>query len=313
MAKIRFDSLRFHPLLRRALASAKRSKTNALAAIFAAQRSTPWTERGRNLDLISEAADLAALDTWCRYDPTCPDGWLIRGERRISWAAEARGTGRADTVSEDQWQLWGQRLYRAESDLLWAAELLPQDPTPHSCLITTANGLSRGDEAIVEHFDQALARSPQDARAFFRATVALTEKWSGSHDQMFGIARRAANLARPANDLAPVLIKAHVERWLYFQSFDQDAEGARGHLKSLEVLREVAALFDQIMLHDVYAERADTAHSFNLPAFWFYLTRDRKRLARSLELIRGDYTEAPWHYLGDPGEMIQAAIETARG
>ena len=37
----------------------------------------------------------------------------------------------ADDVEEDAWPVFFQRLRSAESDLLWAAELMPDDPEPH--------------------------------------------------------------------------------------------------------------------------------------------------------------------------------------
>ncbi len=305
------DASRAFPDVRRALRQFKRGKLDRAAALLAETREGPWHERSFRLGMISDDAPLEPLDEWCRYEPTCPDAWLMRGIRRAHWAWEARGSGRASTVDEDMWQVFHQRLESGESDLLWAAELSPEDPEPYNCLITMAMGLSHGAGVVRRHLQQALARDPEHYSAYASATYALTEKWSGSHDQMFEVAREAAGRASAGNDLAGVLIDAHVECWAYIRTFDEDAEGAREYLAGREVRREVAELFDRTLASSHYQPRRQSHRAWNNAAFWFWLTRDKKRLVLSLERIGKAFKEGPWHYYGHPARAIAAARRMA--
>ena len=311
MPKIRFDSLRFHPEINRAFRAMRRGKTDAIAELLEKHRKPPWEERSFVLSQLADETPLDVLDVWCRFDPTCPEAWLLRGVRRIRWAWEARGGDRASEVEEEAWEVFFQRLHSAESDLLWAAELVPEDPTPYSSLISVAMGLSQGKEAVVSHFKAATARAPEFLAAYSRATHALTEKWSGTHDDMFAVARQAAKLAKPTNDLAVVLIDAHVERWLYFDSFDEDEEGAKAYLHDREVVSEVAMLYDRTMRRGRPSKRSGSKGAFNIAAFWFYLVRDKNRLRDSLRKIDEDFREHPWAYFADPDEVIAHAYEIA--
>lgn len=312
MTKIRFDTIRLYPKLQKALKKANRGKTDALGEIFAEHRKAPWEERNQYRGLVSEDLSIPALDTWCRYDPTSPDAWLLRGCRRTHWAWEARGGGGAETVTQEGWRLFGQRLHGAEADLLWSAELLPEDPTPLCSLITVAMGLSQGRDRIRELFAAAIERDPESAAAYHRATYALTEKWSGSHDEMFAIARQAADLARPHNDLATVLIDAHIERWLYYKAFAEDKEGAMRYLNTNDVRQEVTLLFDRTMKSSAYSSRPSTRDTYNTAAFWFFLTRDKKRLAFCFDKMDGAFLEAPWQYYANPATTIGEALKMAR-
>ncbi len=299
------DASRAYPEIRAARRQFKRRKLSRAAALLSASRQPPWSLRSFYLDLLAETAPLPVLDAWCRHDPTSPDAWLLRGVRRIYWAWEARGSDRASTVSEDMWQVFFQRLHAAESDLLWAAELLPEDPEPYGQRISIAMGLGREPDEILACLRAATERDPESYCAYRKAVYALTEKWCGSHETMFELAREAARRATPDNDLALVLITAHLERWLYYRSFDQDAEGARQYLRDRDVRREVGLLYDRTMKPSRLRKSSQPA--WNIAAFWFYLTHDRHRLAFCLERIGDAFTETPWLFAGDPAEAIAAA------
>ncbi len=169
------DATRAFPEIRRAVRQFKRRKLDRAAALLAQRRTAPWHERSFCVGMFADKAPLEALDAWCRFEPTCADAWLLRGIRRVHWAWEARGSGRAAEVEEEMWPVFFQRLESAVSDLSWAAELVPEDPEPHGRLISAAMGLSYEPEQILELLRQALARDPEHYTAYSTATYALTE------------------------------------------------------------------------------------------------------------------------------------------
>ncbi len=307
------DATRAFPEIRRAVWQFKFGRLKRAAEQLAQHRAAPWHERSFCVGMFADKAPLKALDAWCRREPACPDAWLLRGYRQVTWAWEARGSDRASTVEEDMWSVFFERLQSAESDLLRAAELAPEDPEPHARLISAGMGLSHGPRQIRERLRQALLRDPDHYTAYVAATYALTEKWCGSHDQMLAVAREAAGRASAGNDLAGVLIKAHIEHWAYLLNFDHDDLGAGDYLAGREARREVAELFGRTLASRHYQPHRNSHHAWNDAACWFWLTGDRMRLALSLKRIGKAFKESPWQYAGEPSEAIAAAREMAAG
>ena len=306
------EILKAFPDLRRAASQLQAQRFERATALLAARRQAPWDERSFCITTLSGRGPLDTLDAWCRNEPTSPDPWLLRGMQRIEWAWEARGSGRASSVDEEMYRGFHHRLDAAERDLLWAADLLPEDPVPHASLITVAMGLGQGEHHIRHHLQAALERDSEHYAAWSHAVYALTEKWCGTHQEMFDLARQAAARADPGNDLAGVLIFAHIERWLYFSAFAEDPEGGREYLQNPEVRQEVSELFDRTMDVALEMPRRASCTAWNNAAFWFYLIRDAARLKISLKRLGRAVDLETWAYLRQPAKAFAAARKLAR-
>ena len=84
---------------------------------------------------------VAAAEQWVAQVPD--DGWghLVLGALLVQWAWEARGGGYAERVGESAWDVFFERLRRAEESLWHAARSLPGEIDPWCHLIWSGIGL----------------------------------------------------------------------------------------------------------------------------------------------------------------------------
>jgi hypothetical protein len=221
--------------------------------------------------------------------------WLVRGAHSVEWAWEARTGARASEVAKDSWPVFFSRLSEAQRDLERAAEMDPRDPAPYGRLVITAMGLQSGIEEVEGLFEAACLRDPTHFPTHRDTLTALTDKWGGSHEEMFAFARRAA-AARADSGLASLVAAAHVERWLKYH-MDGDPDGGRAYANDREVVREIRQAWAGSFGMAPAAGGLWTAAARNLFAFAFWLFGAKREARRELEALRGILTEVPWCYL----------------
>jgi len=209
----------------------------------------------------------------------------VRGAQGVDLAWQARGTGFADTVSDDGWRVMRELLRAAEFDLRRAAELDPADPTPYAELLTIACGLERTHDQTRACFEQAVARDPEHWAAHLSYMSFLMKKWFGSHEAMFDFARRVAASAAPGSDLPALLVKAHLERWQAHRDMEQNPELAERYLANPAVRAEVIAAYERSLANPRHRARRTTLYPSNAAALWFYLVEDAPRLRAELHRL----------------------------
>ena len=137
----------------------------------------------------------SALERWKEEASDDPAAWLVAGAHSTCWAWEARGSGRAETVTEDMGEVFFERLELASDELTRAIELAPADPLPHAYRIIVCLGLNlppHPGRGLVQRGDW---RYPEHHAAHRLLLNYLCEKWHGSHEEMFDLARAASDSA----------------------------------------------------------------------------------------------------------------------
>jgi TPR repeat protein len=130
----------------------------------------------------------------------------------IDWAWEARGSGYANTVSEEGWALFGRRLRRARADLERAATLDPTLAPAYARLITVGMGLSLEPAEGLVYFEKAVKADPTYIDAYTRQLTSMMPKWGGDEEAMWAFVK-ASQAAQPAEPALHVLTpEAHLER-----------------------------------------------------------------------------------------------------
>ena len=249
------------------------------------------------------------IDEWVAARPRSAVALLFRGAHGVSWAWEARGSGRAKSVREEAWPLFHGRLVDADRDLARAAALDDADPTPHAHSLTAAMGLSLGLTEARRRFGEAIRRDPWHNGAHSRMIQVTAAKWAGSHEDMLGFARWASARVPEGRGLHYVIPLAHIERWLDLSSEPNDGKvRARGYFRAEEVRAEIR----QAALRSIYSPRyvpsLNTISERNAFAMALRLMHDYAAQLDQMQLIGPLIQRAPWHYHGDPG----AAYERAR-
>jgi hypothetical protein len=300
------------PAIEALVASAKRSDFSGLAAHLAPCRDGRWDERGMTVEVVSEAMNRAALDTWCASQPNAPEPFLLRGRHGIFWAWEARGSGAASSVSKEGWRLFEERLGIAQQDLERVTQMDPADPTPWAFLVTIARARDLGRDAAQRYLDEAVRRDPESFFANNNMLSFLAAKWHGSHEEQLAFARGVAAGARPGSDLIALVIRAHVEIWAYKLHFDGDKAAADAYVRSEANRAECASAYQASLVAPGHVPRASTIYLLNEAAFWFWRAGDRARAAPAFMRIGSyAYTEYPWRYLGEPQQKYYEAASWA--
>lgn len=119
-----------------------------------------------------------------------PSPWLThlsRGRFEIQVAWWHRGSGWANTVSDQAWQGFFRHLKKAEIELTQALRIAPAYSAPATEMITVAMGRD-GVSAARHWFERAVERQFDDHGAYRRMLHALLPRWGGSIERMFEFA-----------------------------------------------------------------------------------------------------------------------------
>jgi hypothetical protein len=115
---------------------------------------------GAEHDRFRSDPPVAAAEQWVAQVPD--DGWghLVLGALLVQWAWEARGGGYAERVGESAWDVFFERLRRAEESLWHAARSLPGEIDPWCHLIWSGIGLQVPLEELTTRYDEGQRRQP---------------------------------------------------------------------------------------------------------------------------------------------------------
>ena len=171
---------------------------DGFSTLFADGAWKPAWERAiyRMLQNHAEEFDGMALPAWLvDLPPNIRDRWLTRMTRvwlniKVAW--NHRGSGWANTVTEEGWAGFHAALGDAMADVLAAAQQHADRSEPGTAAMICLQG-----DGVDPWFEQATAADPLDNRPFRVARDFSMPRWGGSPEQMFSIAERAMEVGRP--------------------------------------------------------------------------------------------------------------------
>ena len=140
--------------------------------------------------------------------------WLrktVDGINLIDWAWEARGTGLGNTVTDEGWQRFRERLEAAEDRFNTAFNLDSGRPEPSAGMITVCMGLSRDRDEMEKWFRRAVRADPVGWAAFSAKQEYLKPKWHGSEDELLAFARQCLRAATLDDLLRELVYLAYQE------------------------------------------------------------------------------------------------------
>ena len=270
-------------------------------------RTRKGDERARKAGHILGAAEgwPGWIDEWHKARDERPEPWLIRGALRIASAWEVRGSGRADEVAEEAWPVFFEILKEAEADLQEAIRLDDRDATPWAYLLVTGSALNMEPPDLLKRFDEARKRDPQGWLAPWQALNALSEKWSGSHEIMFALARELSANEPKGSQLHSAIAEAHLHRWQYFSMEDPpDRKGQGRYYDRDDVQKELARAWERGPGSPLFKPGPFVNGQLALFAFSFSLGEDMDLARAAFEKLDNHLTLAPWSHLGDPVETF---------
>jgi hypothetical protein len=124
-----------------------------------------------------------------------PHSKIARGVSGLAWtgfAWKARGTGYANTVTKEGWQLFRERLAKGRSELEGASQE-ERSPTWYSAMQVVALGEGWERDAYDRLFDEAVACEPRYQNFYIRKSYYLLPRWNGSEGESEAFAAKAAD------------------------------------------------------------------------------------------------------------------------
>jgi hypothetical protein len=116
---------------------------------------------------------------WVKWRPSSITAQVARAEAYMNYAWHARGTGYADTVTDEGWKLFNSRVESARFVLNLAGRLNEKCPYWYEAMqhVATAQGWSKPEARNL--FEQAIAFEPSYYHYYREYTGFLLPKWHG--------------------------------------------------------------------------------------------------------------------------------------
>jgi hypothetical protein len=214
----------------------------AQAVIAAAGRD--WERRGHRCGVLAGVVPAGDgwLGGWLAASPDDPTAWTLKASVDSDRAGEARGSASAANTTAEQFRLFEELMAVAEQTAQRAIKLGPDDPTPWVNYLWSLFPDGRTKQFAVG-FAELRARDPYHYTGHEAALQFYAEKWYGSHDKMYEMARATAASAPPGAAVNMLPIQGHIEYCLreYFWDANNDVAGNVGFWRKPAVQRELDA------------------------------------------------------------------------
>lgn len=286
----------FNPALGDSLATIilKESREGKLTTAFEAiapMRTDDWDRRGFYAELagryLRQSENLVSA-------PDNSLGNLIRGYYYTHAAWDARGGGQADTVTNQGWTLFFERLELARTFLVRSADQDNEDPSPLAALQTVGMGLQLERAITDEWFLEATSRDRFNQQAHFRKLFALCQKWHGSHDEMYDFARQTLSKLPDTSTLHSLIYLAYQEHFLYLAHFDNNPDGARALPRNDKIRTESIAVYERSFRCRSAINSVADYWPHNVTAWWFMMLDKKEQAIQEAKKIGMNFTEFPW-------------------
>ena len=180
----------------------------------------------------------------------------LKGAALIDAAGEARGVGLADTVTDEGWRKFKERLTQAKDVLERSWTLRPSGRRTPDLMLSVVNGLDGDRDEMEKWFARAMEADGDDVEACILKMDYLDPKWHGSREEVlaFGQACRATKNWRAGI----TLLAADAHQRVAGQMTPQEY---RAYKKSEPVWGEIRAVYEEYLGHypEDYSRRSDYA------------------------------------------------------
>jgi hypothetical protein len=223
----------------------------------------PTVSRSELVDLFGVLTDASksikgdGKTAWlAAYEPlikTLPDqGLLLTLQARFSvdYAWEARGSGYANTVKAEGWELFGERLDLAvqAGEAAFAAD--PHNPEVCLIMMTAELGRGKGIAELDKWFNRAVAADPGCSAAYDAKLQYLEPKWYGNTvDDMITFAREASSAAVAAGQwdagVPLIIVAAHLDASHYRDGSPKSVPQTRYFRGNETVWKDIQAVYPE--------------------------------------------------------------------
>lgn len=132
------------------------------------------------------------LREWVRSRPNSVTARVALSECLVGYAFAGRGYGYANTVSDQQRELFAQRITEAQNVLFERSDMRDQCPQWRAAMMRF-HGEAWTKEKFLDTFSEAFTFNPEFAMYYFRTAVVLLPRWYGDDGDMEEFCTDVAN------------------------------------------------------------------------------------------------------------------------
>src|SRR6266850_5242281 len=138
-------------------------------------------------------ARLTAIREWIKAKPESITASVALADTLVSYAWKARGSGYADTVTQNGWKLFEQRLTEAVQVLKNSKALKETCPRWWSIMLRTALGSGVDKPTFQTLFAEAVKAEPANAGYYLQMAYYLLPRWHGKPNDAARFLQEAAD------------------------------------------------------------------------------------------------------------------------
>jgi hypothetical protein len=221
------------------LADALKDKTMPIGEVYEACDGLFGTLKWNDTQFADfyHAIESSLFENW----PNESEVWLLKGRAYVEMAWHVRGGGYANTVTEAQWKLFGDRLGIAQKALEQAWKINPSDSRTACEMISVELGQGLGRDRMELWFRRAMQLDPNNYSACSAKLLYLEPKWHGSVEEMLRFGRECVDAKFWGGRVPLVLLDAHVD----IQALSGDEVKQASYWKRPKVWPDIKAAFDR--------------------------------------------------------------------
>ncbi|MGD0462934.1 MAG: hypothetical protein ABSB74_10645, partial [Tepidisphaeraceae bacterium] len=173
----------------------------------------------------------------------------VQGKFNTEYAWDARGGGWADSVTQQGWQLFGQRLAKAADALEQAWKLDPTNSDTAASMIDVELGQGQGRDRMELWFSRAMQADPDNYWACSQKLYYLEPKWYGSNEEMLKFGRECLAGGNWDAGIPYILVEAHLRASHYTDGGWQRSEQKAYFDNNPQAWDEISSVYAQYRLH----------------------------------------------------------------
>jgi len=216
--------------------------------------------------------------------PNISYAYYLRGQYFYYLAWEARGEDVSDTVGEENYELFYERLDYSSIDFLKAYELSPEEKNYWADLYDLLSHID-SDEAIrlKEKFYGLIHEHGMDNdKCIYRVSRWKQKRWGGSHEENLDWAREVISRNKKDSKVRRIIYDVLIERYDHIIAFEDNEEKANAIFKNVDFKSEVNQYFDALVGN---MDEAPYSISSSL-IFWYLKAGDWKRVREVAQTMK---------------------------
>lgn len=135
--------------------------------------------------------------------------WLIKGKMFIDLAWIYRGGGYANTVKDEQWKAFAEKLAVAEQALNHAWELDPKNPQIAIQMMRVELGQAKGQSRLDQWFERAMELDTNNFDACEAKYYYLSPQWHGTKADLMAFGRECVDSTRWGGRVPLIMASIH--------------------------------------------------------------------------------------------------------